>query len=104
VTEQTPDPPGERFHRERREHGGAPAHLDDDQLARLAEEERVEAGIEAYDPDEVPAATDAPPGQDATETKEYLEERAEIRRELDKGELRAGGEPDPFPPTHYDRS
>jgi hypothetical protein len=104
VTEQIPDPPAERFHRDRREHGGAPAHLDDDQLARLTEEERVEAGIDAYDPDEVPAATDAPPGEDVTQTEAYLEERAEIRRELDEGELGAGGKQDPFPPTHYDRS
>jgi hypothetical protein len=104
VTEQLPDPPDERFHRDRREHGGAPEHLDDDQLARLTEEERVEAGLDAYDPDEVPPATDAPPEQDVTETDQYREARAEIRRELDEGELRVRGERDPFPPTHYDRS
>jgi hypothetical protein len=104
VTEQIPDPPAERFHRDRREHGGAAARLPDDQLARLTEEERVEAGIDAYDPDEVPAATDAPPTPDVTETEEYVEERAEIRRELDEGELRVRGEQDPFPPAHYDRS
>ena len=103
MTEQTPDSPAERFHRDRREHGGAPAHLDDDQLARLTEEERVEAGIDAYDPDEVPAATDAPPAGDVTETQEYLDERAEIRRELDEGELRGRGDQNPFPPSHYDR-
>ena len=44
----------ERFHRDRREHGGASQHPDDDQLARLTEEERVAAGLDAYDPDEVP--------------------------------------------------
>jgi hypothetical protein len=104
MTEQTPEPPDERFHRDRREHGGAPAHLDDDQLARLTEEERVEAGIDDYDPDEVPAATDAPPRQDVTQTEEYLLERAEIRRELDEGELRGRGDRDQFPPTRYDRS
>lgn len=104
MTEQLPDPPDERFHRDRREHGGAPDHLDDDQLARLTEEERVEAGLDAYDPDEVPPATDAPPEQDVTETDQYREARAEIRRELDEGELRVRGERDPFPPTHYDRS
>ena len=35
----------ERFHRDRREHGGASQYLDndqDDQLARLTEEERAE--------------------------------------------------------------
>ena len=31
------------------------------------------------------------------------EERAEIRREIDKDELPIEGERDPFPPTHYDR-
>jgi hypothetical protein len=55
-----PDEPEAEFHRDRREHGGAPSHLDDDQLARLTEEERVEAGLEDYDPDEVPPATDEP--------------------------------------------
>jgi hypothetical protein len=103
VTEQLPDPPDERFHRDRREHGGAPERLDDEQLARLTEEERVEAGLDAYDPDEVPAATDAPPEPDVTETDQYLQARAEIRRELDEGELRVRGERDPYPPTHYDR-
>jgi hypothetical protein len=101
MTEQTPQP-DEEFHRDRREHGGAPAHLDDDRLARLTEEERVEAGIDAYDPDEVPDATDEPPEQDITQSDEYLETRAEIRHELDEGEL--GGPKDSFPPTHYDRS
>jgi hypothetical protein len=100
---QDPDQPAERFHRDRREHGGAPERIDDDQLARLTEEERVEAGIEDYDPDEVPPATDAPPQSDITETEEFQEERAEIRREFDKDELRIEGERDPFPPTHYDR-
>jgi len=55
------DEPDAEFHRDRREHAGAPARLDDDQLARLTEEERVEAGLEDYDPDEVPPATDEPP-------------------------------------------
>jgi hypothetical protein len=93
----------ENFHRDRREHGGAPAHLDDDQLARLTEEERVEAGLADYDPDEVPPATDTPPlRQDITQTEVYQEERAEVRRQADKGELRTADEHDPFPPTRYD--
>jgi hypothetical protein len=100
----------EEFHRDRREHGGAPAHLDDDQLARLTEEERVEAGlVEAglvdYDPDEVPSATDTPPlPQDPAQSEQYLEERAEIIREVDKGELRTVDEQHPFPPTRYEDS
>jgi hypothetical protein len=104
VTEQIPDPPDEAFHRDRREHAGASARLDDDRLAELAEEERVEAGLDDFDPDEVPPATDAPPPEDVTQTEEYLEEKAEIRRELDEGELHVRGERDPFPPSHYDRS
>jgi len=102
MTQDSPDQPAEQFHRDRREHGGSPQHLDDDQLARLTEEERVEAGIDDYDPDEVPPATDAPPQQDVTQTEEYQEARAEVRRELDKDELMVEGERDPFPPTHYD--
>ena len=100
MTDEFPDLPDERFHRDRREHGGAPEHLDDDRLARLTEEERVEAGLDPFDPDEVPPATDAPVPTDLTETEQYQEERAEIERERAKGELPA--EPDPFPPTRYD--
>jgi hypothetical protein len=105
MTQQTPDQPDERFHRDRREHAGAPAHLDDDQLARLTEEERVEAGLDDYDPDEVPPATDAaPPVARVSETDQYQEEKAEIRREVDDGELPVRGEQEAFPPTRYDRS
>ena len=104
MTEQGSDLPEERFHRDRREHGGAPDRVNDDQLARLTEEERVEAGIDAYDPDEVPAATDEPPQPfDVTQTDEYQEARAEIRREADQDELEVEGRRDPFPPSHYDR-
>jgi len=93
----------ERFHRDRREHGGAPEHIDDDQLARLTEEERVAAGLDPYDPDEVPPATDTPPQpEDITQTEQWQEERAEIRREVDKDEFGVKGERDPFPPTRYE--
>ena len=93
----------EQFHRERREHGGASQHLDDDRLARLTEEERVAAGLDAYDPDEVPPATDTPPPpEDITQTEEWQEERAEFRREEDKGELGHINEHQPFPPTRYE--
>jgi hypothetical protein len=98
------DQPDEEFHRNRREHGGAPQRIDDDRLARLTEEERVEAGVDDFDPDEVPPATDSPPQPwDVTETDEYQEARAEIRREYDEDELQVEGERNPFPPTHYDR-
>jgi hypothetical protein len=102
MTEQTP--PEEEFHRNRREHGGASQRLDDDRLARLTEEERVEAGIDAYDPDEVPPATDEPPEPDIRRSDVYQEARAEIEHELDEGELQVRGERDGFPPTRYDRS
>jgi hypothetical protein len=98
------DQPAEEFHRNRREHGGASQRIDDDRLARLTEEERVEAGVDDFDPDEVPPATDSPPQPwDVTETDEYQEARAEIRREYDEDELQVKGERDPFPPSHYDR-
>ena len=93
----------ERFHRDRRQHGGEIDRLDDDQLARLTEEERVAAGLDPYDPDEVPPATDTPPlPVDITETEQYQEERAEEKREYDKDELLVKGERDPFPPTRYE--
>ncbi|HUD76442.1 MAG TPA: hypothetical protein VMR00_01190 [Streptosporangiaceae bacterium] len=89
MTDQPADEPElpESFHRDRREHGGAPEHLDDDRLARLTEEERVAAGLDPYDPDEVPPATDTPPDADITESPEYQAERAEIEREVASGEL-----------------
>lgn len=91
------------FHRDRREHGGAPQRLDDDRLAELAEEERVDAGLDDYDPDEVPPASDEPPaGGDIRQSEEWQEERAELRREIDKGEIREPSEKDPFPPTRYE--
>ncbi|HEY6275435.1 MAG TPA: hypothetical protein VIX86_03815 [Streptosporangiaceae bacterium] len=98
---QDADQPAEHFHRDRREHAGTPGRLDDDQLARLAEEERVEAGIDDYDPDEVAPATDAPPEPDISQSDAYQEARAEIRREYDKDELLVEGEREQFPPTHY---
>ena len=93
----------ERFHRDRRQHGGASQRLDDDQLARLTEEERVAAGLDGYDSDEVPPATDTPPQpEDITEKEDWQEERAEFRREEDKGELGHINEHHPFPPTRYE--
>jgi hypothetical protein len=95
----------QEFHRDRHEHGGAPQRLDDDKLARLAEEERVETGVDDYDPDEVPPATDAPPlEQDVTQTEAYQEERAELTREAEDGELITIDEQHPFPPTRYEHS
>lgn len=95
----------EEFHRDRREHGGASQRPDDDRLARLTEEERVEAGLDAYDPDEVPDAEDGEPVTDIRQSEVYQEERAEIRHEADEDELAVEGEEKrSFPPTRYDRS
>ena len=100
-----PGEPAREFHRDRREHGGASQRLDDDRLAELTEEERVEAGLDAYDPDEVPPATDTPPvPEDIRQTDVYEEERAELRRQIDDGQYRVPSERDPFPPTRYEDS
>lgn len=90
------------FRPDRHEHAKAPEHLDDDQLARLAEEERVEAGLDPYNPDEVPPASDDPPAGDITESDAYQAERAELRRRAAQGELITDGDMDEFPPTRYD--
>jgi hypothetical protein len=92
----------ERFRRRRREHGGEIDRLDDDQLARLTEEERVAAGVDDYDPDEVPPATDTPPLVDPSQSPERQGARAEFIREYEKGELRPIDEDHPFPPTRYE--
>jgi hypothetical protein len=102
------EPLDEEFHCNRREHGGEIDRLDDDKLARLTEEERVDAGIDDYNPDEVPPATDPLPEgvpplpADIRETPEYAAERAEARRQQEEGELRVLSDQDPFPPTRYD--
>ena len=49
--------PTEAAPRDRHEHGKAP-RPDDDALAHRTEEERVQAGIDPYDPDDVPSATE----------------------------------------------
>jgi hypothetical protein len=99
---QTPDRDEDGFRRDRREHAGAPDRLDDDRLAHLAEEERVDAGLDDFDPDEVPPATDDPVPTDITESEQYQDERAEIKREEAKGELPEGDVRDAFPPTRYE--
>jgi hypothetical protein len=96
-----------QFNRDRREHGGAPQRLDDDKLAEITEDERVDAGLDDFNPDEVPAATDPlPPGvpnpdDDIRQSTQWQEERAELRRQEENGELRDVGPDNPFPPTHY---
>jgi hypothetical protein len=98
-----PDEPDAQFHRDRREHAGAAEHLDDDRLARLTEEERVAAGLDDYDPDEVPPATDDPADADLTQTDAYQQERDELLKKAAEGELTTRRGED-FPPTRYDES
>jgi hypothetical protein len=81
-----------------------PIHPDDDELARRTERERVEAGVDDYDPEDVPPATDAPVPTDLTETEEYQEELAEIKRQTEESELYPLTDRHPFPPTRYDRT
>ncbi|HST66365.1 MAG TPA: hypothetical protein VLM05_14365 [Mycobacteriales bacterium] len=94
-----PGPPDVR--RDRREHGGAPDRLDDDALAERTEDERVAAGLEDFNPDDVPPATDDPVPVDVTETEQYQDERREINREVDEGLIASGGDRPDFPPTRY---
>jgi hypothetical protein len=101
-TGSAPDDP--EVHRDRREHGGASGHPDDDALAARTEQERVEAGLDAYDPADVPAATDEAPVVDPTDDEAYREEGAEVKREEAEGELYPLTDKHPFPPTRYDRS
>jgi hypothetical protein len=101
---QSSDESDAGIRRDRHHHGGMPEkYLDDDALAHEAEDERVDAGLDPYNPDDVPPATDTPPlDTDIRDTEQYQEERAEIRREEDKDELLIEGERAPFPPTRYD--
>lgn len=94
----------EEVRQDRREHGGMPLHPDDDDLARRTEHERVEAGVDDYDPDDVPPATDEPAAPDLTQTEEYREEQAELKRQTEESELYPLTERHPFPPSHYDKS
>lgn len=87
--------------RDRREHGGA-GQPDDAALARRTEQERVEAGLDAYDPDAVPPATDAPPGYEPELDEQLQEERGVFRRQESAGEARPITDENPFPPTRYE--
>ncbi|WP_127550072.1 hypothetical protein [Actinoplanes sp. OR16] len=87
---------GNEPRRDRRFHGGAPTHLDDE-LARRTEAERAEAGVTDYDRNTVPAATDEPvPFDPAFDGEEQDIESVTARREAN-GETGAN----PFPPTRY---
>jgi len=54
-------------------------------------------------PGKVPPATDTEPDpEDPRQDEVYEEERAELFREIDKGEFRQPSKEDPFPPTRYE--
>ncbi|AHD21195.1 hypothetical protein NXT08_17510 [Rhodococcus pyridinivorans] len=50
--------PTESAPKDRREHGKSPDRVDDDYLEYRTEQERIAAGVEDYDPDHVPPATE----------------------------------------------
>jgi hypothetical protein len=87
--------------RDRRFHGGAPAHLDDDELARRTAAERADAGVTDYDPNDVPPATDDPvPFDPAFDADEQDIESVGARQEAE-GETTPLTPDNPFPPTRY---
>ena len=101
---QEPFETSEDVRRDRREHSGAPMRPDDDELARRTEQERVQAGVDDYDPDDVPPATDDPVPAEPSEDEEFQETQAELRHEEEEGESYPLTDRHPFPPSHYDRS
>jgi hypothetical protein len=88
--------------RDRREHGGASQRVDDDALAERTAEERVDAGVADYTPDDVPPATDADPDYDPLKDEQFLEGRAVFRRQEAEGEAYPITEENPYPPTRYE--
>ncbi|MFD4789546.1 hypothetical protein ACFWN1_21300 [Streptomyces sp. NPDC058459] len=79
-----------------RGHGrGLPRRPDEPQLQERAQEDRRDAGL--------------PVREQESPERAYQQERAEIDRQADRGEVETGDvtrrqreEEDPFPPSHYD--
>ena len=91
-------------HRDRREHGGSSDRVNDDELTLRTERERVEAGVQAYDSDDVPPAADATvPYDPAANPIEQDIEGVTARQEAE-GETVPLSEDNPFPPTRYAES
>lgn len=88
-------------HRDRRFHGGTPAHIDDDELARRTEEERADAGLIDYDPADVPAATDDPVPFDPEADNDEQDIESVTARQEAEGENIPLSKDNPFPPTRY---
>ncbi|BAL88215.1 hypothetical protein AMIS_29950 [Actinoplanes missouriensis 431] len=73
----------------------------DDELARRTDAARAEAGVTDYDPNAVPAATDAAlPFDPAFDTDEQEIESVTARREA-QGATTPLSADNPFPPTRY---
>jgi hypothetical protein len=87
--------------RDRRFHGGSPAHLDDDELARRTEAERAEAGVTDYDPGDVPPATDDPVPFDPAFDTDAQDIGSVTARQEAEGETAPLSADNPFPPTRY---
>jgi hypothetical protein len=90
--------------RDRRFHGGAPAHLDDDELARRTDEERADAGVTDYNPGDVPAATDDPVPFDPRADNDEQDIESVTARQEAEGETTPLSADNPFPPTRYAES
>jgi hypothetical protein len=90
--------------RDRREHGGASARPDDDELELRTERERVEAGVQPYDSADVPPAADAALPYDRTQDPVYQDIEGVAARQEDEGETVPLSEENPFPPTRYAES
>ena len=93
------DVPGQP--RDRREHGGAPMRPNDDELALRVERERVEAGLEPYDPQDVPPAADATLPYDPDHDRTQQDIASVTSRREAQGENTPISEDNPFPPTRY---
>jgi hypothetical protein len=91
-------------HRDRHEHGGGFDRPNDDELALRTERERVEAGLQPYDSDDVPPAADAtvPFDADADPVRQDIE--SVTARQEAEGENVPLSEDNPFPPTRYAES
>jgi hypothetical protein len=88
-------------HRDRHEHGGSSARPNDDELQLRTERERVEAGLDPYDSDDVPPAADATVPFDPSADPIRQDIEGVTARQEAEGETTPLSEDNPFPPTRY---
>ena len=93
------DVPGQP--RDRRAHGGASMRPNDDELALRTERERVEAGLDPYDAQDVPPAADATVPYDPDADLDEQDIRSVTARREAQGANVPLSEDNPFPPTRY---